>query len=109
VIKTHSWSAIAAIDVAGNTLSVASQLKSLGVTIDSHLRFDSHSSNVAKLVVRSLLTDDVALTVACSIVASRLDYCNALLCGAPAATFDKLQRVQNYTVNHKNVPLCFRL
>ena len=34
-------------------------------------------------------------TVACSIVASRLDYCNAILYGASAATFDVLQRVQN--------------
>ena len=40
-------------------------------------------------------TIDVAQTVACSIVASRLDYCNALLCGAPAARFDRLQRAQN--------------
>jgi len=74
------------------------------VTIDSNLRFDYHARNVAKACnfhtralrhVRSLLTDDVAQIVACSIIASRLDYCNALLSGAPAATFDKLQRAQN--------------
>ena len=68
------------------------------------LRFDCHARNVAKACnfhtralrhVRSLLTDDVAQTVACSIVASRLDYCNALLSGTPAATFDKLRRAQN--------------
>jgi len=31
----------------------------------------------------------------CDIVASWLDYCNALLSGAPAVTYDKLQRPQN--------------
>ena len=45
--------------------------------------------------MRSLLTDDLAQTVACSIVAFRLDYCNAVLYGSPAATFDVLQRAQN--------------
>jgi len=91
---------VTTVDVAGSTLPVASKLKSLGVTIDSNLRFDCHARNVAKACnfhtralrhVRNLLTDDVAQSVACSIVASRLDYCNALLSGAPAATFDKLQ------------------
>ena len=41
------------------------------------------------------MTDDLAPTVACSIVASRLDYCNAIIFGAPSATFDTLQRAQN--------------
>ena len=67
-------------------------------------RCNCHARNVAKACnfhtralrhVRSPLTDDVAQTVACSIVASRLDYCNALLSGALAATFDKLQCAQN--------------
>ena len=70
------------IDVARSTLPVAPQLKSLGVTIDSNLRFDCHARNVAKSCnfhtralrhVHSLLTDDVAQTVASSIVASRLE------------------------------------
>jgi len=44
------WSAtnITTVDVAGSTLPVASKLESLGVTIDSNLRFDCHARNVAK-------------------------------------------------------------
>ena len=37
----------------------------------------------------------MAKTTACSIVASRFDYCNALLYRAPVATINKLQRAQN--------------
>ena len=73
-------------------------------TIDSHLRFDCHAKEVVRACnyhtralrhVRTVLTDDLAQTVACSIVGSRLDYCNAMLYGAPAATFDVLQWAQN--------------
>jgi len=45
--------------------------------------------------IRKLLTDDVARTLACSIVATRLDYCNSLLHGASSGNIAKLQRVQN--------------
>ena len=45
--------------------------------------------------VRKSLPDDVAKTVACSIVGSRIDYCNALLVGMSDSNFAKLQRVQN--------------
>jgi len=69
-----------------------------------HLRFDCHAKEVARACnystralrhVRTVLTDDLAQTAASSIVASRLDYCNAILYGAPAATFDVLQPAQN--------------
>jgi hypothetical protein len=38
---------------------------------------------------------DVARTVACSIVGSRLDYCNSLLAGTSKSNLVKLQRIQN--------------
>ena len=67
--QLRSAANITTVDVAGSTLPVASKLKSLGVTIDSNLRFDFHARNVATSM-RSLVTDDVAQTVACSIVSS---------------------------------------
>ena len=45
--------------------------------------------------MRNSLPDEVAKTVAISIVTSRLDYCNALYFGMTSVNFAKLQRVQN--------------
>jgi len=97
---------ITTVEVAGSNLIVSDRLKSpliptSGPTEMTECRL--RRSNVARACkyhtralrhVRSLLTDDVAQTVARSIVAFRLDYCNALLHGAPAATIVKLQRLR---------------
>ena len=45
--------------------------------------------------IRRVLPQDVAKTLASSIVSSRLDYCNAVLYGTPNSTTSKLQKVQN--------------
>jgi len=42
-----------------------------------------------------MLDKTVANTVACSIVSTRLDYCNSLLFGVSAKNIQRLQRVQN--------------
>ena len=44
--------------------------------------------------IRHLLTTELAQTLACMIL-SRIDYCNAMLHGAPSYSIKKLQRVQN--------------
>ena len=48
-----------------------------------------HPSSVPRL------QDDVAKTVAVSIVTTRLDYCNSLFFGMLAKNFARLQHVQN--------------
>ena len=100
--QLRSAANVTTVDVAGSTLPVASKLKSLGLTIVptcvwtvTRETLQRPATSTLALCatralrhVRRLLTDDVAQTVTCSIVASRLDYCNALWSGAPAATFD---------------------
>ena len=97
-------SSINTVSVAGVSLPVSSVIKSLGVAIDSRLTFDTHVRAVCKACnyhiwalrhIRHYLPLPVAQTLACSIVGSRLDYCNSVLYGAPKSSIAKLQRVQN--------------
>ena len=92
------------VSVADSEITFAVQLKSLGVVIDRHLSFDQHVKNIVKVSnfhirglrhIRPLLDQKTANTIACSIVSSRLDYCNSLLSGTSAKNIRKLQTVQN--------------
>jgi len=79
-------------------------MKILGVVLVRHLTFDSHATTVARACnyhiqavrqIRHLLTTELALTLACTLILSRLDCCYAVLHEAPDGSNQKLQRVQN--------------
>ena len=46
-------------------------------------------------LIRKNLTEDAAKTIVCSLVLSRLDYCNSILSGSPKCLIQKLKRGQN--------------
>jgi len=78
---------VATINVSGVAVQTAETVKSLGVILDRQLSFSQHVDNVCRACyfhiralrhVRDSLPEDVAKTVAVSIVTSRLDYCNSL-------------------------------
>ena len=95
---------LTSIDVAGSAVPLTDSLKLLGVMLDRHLTFGQHVQNVCRTSqyhiralrhIRSSLTADMARTVACALVNSRLDYANAVLYKTSRANITKLQRVQN--------------
>jgi len=102
--QLRAASCLSSVKVAGVDLPVAEDIKVLGVVLDRRLTFDKHVSSAARCCnyhaqaichIRHLLTTDLAQMLACSLILSRIDYCNAVLHGAPSGTIHKLRRVQN--------------
>jgi len=63
-------------------------VKTLSVTLDNHLSLDQHISSVCKSAffhlcslchIRTVLSEDIAKSIAVSLVSSRLDYSNSIL------------------------------
>jgi hypothetical protein len=88
--------------IAGAPVPQSSSIKLLGVTLDETLSFDSHISEVCRAYhlkafkhIRKSLDKSTANMIACSYIASRLDYCNAVLAGVTDHNIMRLQRVQN--------------
>lgn len=76
----------------------------LGVTLDSELSMTKHVGEViqtcnyhirALKYIRPSLTSQVANTIACSLILTRLDYCNSLLYGTSDTNLHRLQVVQH--------------
>jgi len=79
-------------------------MKVLGVVLDRRLTFEKHVTMVARSChyhaqairhIRHLLSTEMALTLARSLILTRLDYCNSLLHGSHTSSIQTLQRVQN--------------
>ena len=97
-------SPLSSINVAGSTVPFSSQVKLLGVTLNSSLSLNQHIAYISKSCffhlralhhTRRTLTDDAAKTIASSLVGSRLDYSNAVLVGTSSKNVNRLQRIQN--------------
>lgn len=93
------------IKIADVDIEPSDSLKLLGVTYDSNLTFNAHINNLCKSVniqlrslkhIRKYLDQPTANIVATSIVASRLDYCNALLPGITQYNMKRLQNLQTH-------------
>jgi hypothetical protein len=72
------------LEASGVTIQPATVVRRLGVLMDQRLSFHQHISEICKTCYRHIqafrhmresLPDDVARTVACSIVTSHIDYC----------------------------------
>ena len=86
------------------SVPLSDNVKILGVTLDRHLTFNKHVQNVCKSAhyhtrtlrhIRSSLTLNIAKTVACELVNSRLNYANSVLHGTTESNLTKVQRAQN--------------
>ena len=102
------------IHIGDADVPFVSSVKNLAVTLDSNLSMSQHISNTCKAAyiqirhissIRHLLTTQATQTLVCSLVLSRLDYCNS---GCPQYLLDKLQKVQGIFFSRVNF-LCWLL
>lgn len=95
------------LDVAvnGECVEYVKEAKSLGLTLDSHLRFENHVADGVRnsfyrlkilYKIRSYISEDVRITLCESLVLSRLNYCDVVYGTCLLGRTEKLiQRVQN--------------
>ena len=92
------------MNINSTCVKFSSSVRNWGITLDSTLLLHQHVMNICRVgylelrsinSIRNLLSVDAVKTLVCSLVLSRLDYCNSLLIGLPQYLIKKLQRVQN--------------
>jgi len=89
--------------IAGTPTIPSTQVRDLGVIVDSELSLAAHVNNVTSVcyfhirqlrLVRRSLSFHVAHSLVLALIHSRLDYCNGILANAPRGLINSLQSVQ---------------
>ena len=90
--------------INGKCIKFVDTAKNLGVLFDGEMSYNAQINKVVtscfstiRLLARikQFLTCSNLNTLVCSLILSKLDYCNALYYGLKTETINKLQRVQN--------------
>ena len=131
---------LAKVDIKGlvvgdATISPVTAVKNLGSWFDENMNMGCHINKMCKTLsfhlynirrIRKYLSKDSTQTLVHAFITARIDYCNGLLYGLPAAHLNKLQRIQNNAARlvcslsrfcHINptlfslhwLPVCFRI
>ena len=93
------------ITMGNAQISFKHSVKNLGFTLGCHLTMNAHVTNIALTYyfelrrlasIRRFLTSTATATLVSAFILSRIDYCNALLCGSTHDVTSHLQRTQSY-------------
>ena len=88
------------ISFMGRTLTPVDSARDLGVIIDSHLTYDSHSSCLSKIVhinrVKKSFVKDILMLIISSLVFSKMFYCSSVWSNTSNNNIKKLQLIQNF-------------
>lgn len=99
----RSPSAMSTIDVCGSAVSLTPTVRDIGVILDSGLDMSAQVSNACRAAyfnlfriakIRTSLTITACKTLVHSLVTSRIDYGNAVLCGISDRLLHRLEMVQ---------------
>jgi len=92
------------LQVGNSDIQFTPSARNLGYILSNNMSLDKHISHICRSAytailqissIRHYVTVNATKTLVCSLVLSRLDYCNSLLSGSPKHFIEKLQKVQN--------------
>jgi hypothetical protein len=92
------------LNVSGHTIVPTASARNIGVTMDSEMTMEAHVNGICKRAywqlhriakIRNFMDRESLECIIHAFMTSRIDYCNALLCGTSHRVTQKLQRVQN--------------